>query len=106
MISSQTEKSQHKNKAKGMKVLLSRLKAIEDNKATASASEARLAQIGTGDRSERIRTYNFPQSRITDHRIGLTIPRIDQVMSGEVEYLIDPLVTHFQAEQLKNQTAI
>jgi peptide chain release factor 1 len=67
VISSQTEKSQHKNKSKGMKVLLSRLKAIEDNKATASASEARLAQIGTGDRSERIRTYNFPQSRITDH---------------------------------------
>ncbi len=105
VISSQTEKSQHKNKAKGMKVLMSRLKAIEDDKATKSASEARLAQIGTGDRSERIRTYNFPQSRITDHRIGLTIPRIDQVMSGELGWLIDPLVTHFQAEQLKNQKA-
>lgn len=106
VISSQTEKSQHKNKSKGMKVLMSRLKAIEDDKATKSASDARLAQIGTGDRSERIRTYNFPQSRITDHRIGLTIPRIDQVMSGELEYLIDPLITHFQAEQLKNQTAM
>ncbi len=106
VISSQTEKSQHKNKSKGMKVLMSRLKAIEDDKATKSASEARLAQIGTGDRSERIRTYNFPQSRITDHRIGLTIHQIDQVMSGELEYLIDPLVTHFQAEQLKNQQAV
>lgn len=105
VISSQTEKSQHKNKAKGMKVLMSRLKAIEDEKAIKSASEARLAQIGTGDRSERIRTYNFPQSRITDHRIGLTIPRIDQVMGGEMEWLIDPLITHFQAEQLKNQNA-
>ena len=106
VISSQTEKSQHKNKSKGMKVLMSRLKAIEDDKATKTASDARLAQIGTGDRSERIRTYNFPQSRITDHRIGLTIHQIDQFMSGEVEYLVDPLVTHFQAEQLKNQTAI
>jgi peptide chain release factor 1 len=106
VISSQTEKSQHKNKSKGMKVLMSRLKQIEDDKMIKSASEARLAQIGTGDRSERIRTYNFPQSRITDHRIGLTIHQIDQVMSGELEYLIDPLVTHFQAEQLKNQTAV
>ncbi|RYZ72204.1 MAG: peptide chain release factor 1 [Proteobacteria bacterium] len=103
VISSQTEKSQHKNKAKGMKVLMSRLKAIEDNKALKSASEARLSQIGTGDRSERIRTYNFPQSRLTDHRIGLTIHSLDAVMAGAVENVIDPIVTHFQAEQLKNQ---
>jgi peptide chain release factor 1 len=103
VISSQTEKSQHKNKAKGMKVLMSRLKAIEDNKALKSASEARLSQIGTGDRSERIRTYNFPQSRLTDHRIGLTIHSLDQVMAGALENVIDPVVTHYQAEQLKNQ---
>ncbi|MFK5037133.1 peptide chain release factor 1, partial [Klebsiella pneumoniae] len=72
-------------------------------KAQKSASEARLSQIGTGDRSERIRTYNFPQSRITDHRIGLTIHSIDQVMGGSMENLIDPLIAHFQAEQLKQQ---
>lgn len=106
VISSQTEKSQHKNKSKGMKVLMSRLKALEDEKKVKSASEARLAQIGTGDRSERIRTYNFPQSRITDHRIGLTTHAIDQVMnSGAFEELIDPLITNHQAELLKNQTS-
>jgi peptide chain release factor 1 len=105
VISSQTEKSQHKNKAKGMKVLMSRLKAIEDDKMIKSASDARLAQIGTGDRSERIRTYNFPQSRVTDHRIGLTTHAIDAIMkSGEMGELIDPLIANFQAEQLKNQT--
>jgi peptide chain release factor 1 len=89
-----------------MKVLMSRLKALEDEKKVKSASEARLAQIGTGDRSERVRTYNFPQSRITDHRIGLTTHAIDAVMnSGEFGELIDPLIANFQAEQLKNQTA-
>ena len=103
VISCQDEKSQLKNKNKALKVLYARLKAIEDEKALKSASEARLAQIGTGDRSERIRTYNFPQSRITDHRIGLTIHQLDQVMGGALEYLIDPLTAHFQAEQLKNQ---
>ena len=107
VISSQTEKSQHKNKSKGMKVLMSRLKKIEDDKMTKSASDARLAQIGTGDRSERIRTYNFPQSRITDHRIGLTTHAIDAIMkSGAFEELIDPLITNHQAELLKNQTAV
>ncbi|MEK7356279.1 MAG: peptide chain release factor 1 [Bdellovibrionota bacterium] len=104
VISCQDEKSQLKNKNKAMKVLYARLKAIEDDKATKSASEARLAQIGTGDRSERIRTYNFPQSRITDHRIGLTIHQLDQVMGGAFEYLVDPLIAHFQAELLKNQS--
>jgi peptide chain release factor 1 len=105
VVSCQDEKSQLKNKNKGMKVLFSRLKAIEEDKATKSASDARLAQIGTGDRSERIRTYNFPQSRITDHRIGLTVHQIDQVMGGAVGIIIDPLIAHFQAEQLKNQNA-
>lgn len=104
VVSCQDEKSQHKNKSQALKVLYSRLKAIEDEKAIKSASEARLAQIGTGDRSERIRTYNFPQSRITDHRIGLTIHQIDQVMGGEFRYVIDPLIAHFQAELLKNQS--
>lgn len=99
----QDEKSQIKNKSKAIKVLAARLRAAEEEKAIKNASEARLAQIGTGDRSERIRTYNFPQSRITDHRIGLTIHQLDQVMGGAVECIVDPVIAHFQAEQLKNE---
>ncbi len=99
----QDEKSQIKNKSKALKVLYSRLLAAEQEKAIKNASDARLAQIGTGDRSERIRTYNFPQSRITDHRIGVTIHQLDQVMGGAFEYIIDPVIAYFQAEQLKNQ---
>lgn len=99
----QDEKSQIKNKSKALKVLYARLRAVEEEKAQKNASEARLAQIGTGDRSERIRTYNFPQSRITDHRIGLTIHQLDSVMGGAFEYIIDPVIAHFQAEQLKRQ---
>src|SRR5690606_26721943 len=78
----QDGRSQHANRDKAMKILLSRLQQIEDEKVTREASEARLSQIGTGDRSERIRTYNFPQSRVTDHRIGLTIHSIGEVMNG------------------------
>lgn len=103
VVTCQDEKSQIKNKSKALKVLYARLKAEEEAKAVKSASEARLAQIGTGDRSERIRTYNFPQSRITDHRIGLTIHQLDSVMAGAFENVIDPLIAHYQAEQLKRQ---
>jgi len=99
----QEGKSQHANRDRAMSILLSRLQAIEDEKARKEASDTRLAQIGTGDRSERIRTYNFPQSRITDHRIGLTTHAIDSVMNGKFEDLIEPLVTHFQTEALKRQ---
>lgn len=97
-------KSQHANRDKAMKVLFARLKQIEEDKAIKEASDARLAQIGTGDRSERIRTYNFPQSRVTDHRIGLTIHSLNEVMNGAFSPLIDALVTHYQAEALKRQT--
>jgi peptide chain release factor 1 len=100
----QDERSQLKNKSKAMKILFSRLKAVEDEKAVRNASDARLAQIGTGDRSERIRTYNFPQSRVTDHRIGLTVHQIDDVMKGEMQILIDPLIAYHQAELLKAQS--
>lgn len=100
----QEGKSQHGNRDQAMKVLYSRLKKMEDDKALKEASDARLAQIGTGDRSERIRTYNFPQSRITDHRIGLTIHSLNEVMNGALEPLIQPLVTHYQAEALRQQT--
>lgn len=101
----QDEKSQIKNKSKALKVLYARLLAVEQQKAQKNASDARLSQIGTGDRSERIRTYNFPQTRITDHRIGLTIHQLTQLMGGELEYIIDPVIAYFQAEQLKQQKA-
>jgi peptide chain release factor 1 len=100
----QEGKSQLGNREQAMKILYSKLVALEDEKKRREASEARLGQIGTGDRSERIRTYNFPQSRITDHRIGLTIHQMDAVMGGEMELLIDPIIAYFQAEALKNQS--
>jgi peptide chain release factor 1 len=100
----QEGKSQHANRDKAMKILYSRLKQMEDEKARQVASDARLSQIGTGDRSERIRTYNFPQSRITDHRIGLTIHSLTDVMNGAFKPLIEPLVAFYQAEALKQQT--
>jgi len=100
----QDGKSQHGNKDTAMKILLSRLKAIEEEKVRKEASDTRLSQIGTGDRSERIRTYNFPQARVTDHRIGLTIHSLTEVMNGALDPLIQPLVTHHQAEALKQQT--
>lgn len=106
VISCQDEKSQHKNKSKALKVLYARLLAREQEKAIQSASSARLAQIGTGDRSERIRTYNFPQSRLSDHRIGLTVHQLTQIMGGEMSIIIDPLIAHYQAEQLKQQKAL
>jgi len=99
----QDEKSQLKNKNKAMKILLARMKNAEEEKAIKEASDARLAQIGTGDRSERIRTYNFPQSRVTDHRIGLTVHQIDDIMKGNMDIVIDPLIAHFQTEALKQQ---
>lgn len=101
----QEGKSQTSNKEKAFKVLYSKLQMLEDEKARKEASDQRLEQIGTGDRSERIRTYNFPQTRITDHRIGLTIHSLSEVMSGALENLIDPLTAYFQAEALKKQTA-
>ncbi len=99
----QEGKSQLGNREQAMRILYSKLAALEEEKKRKEASETRLAQIGTGDRSERIRTYNFPQSRITDHRIGFTIHQMDAVMGGELELLIDPILTHYQAEALKNQ---
>lgn len=106
VVSCQDGKSQLSNKEKAMMVLYSRLQALEDERARKEASETRLAQIGTGDRSERIRTYNFPQSRITDHRIGFTTHNIQDVMNGKFESVIDPVAAHYQAEILKNQEKV
>jgi peptide chain release factor 1 len=99
----QDEKSQHKNKAKALKVLRSRLFQIEQDKADKEMSDARRAQVGSGDRSGRIRTYNFPQGRVSDHRINLTLYRLDEILQGDMRELVEALITHFQAEALKHQ---
>lgn len=101
VVQQQDEKSQHKNKAKAMKVLRSRLYDLERQKADAARSEVRRGQIGTGDRSERIRTYNYPERRVTDHRINLTLHKLDQIMEGgALESVIQPLIQEHQARQL------
>jgi len=99
----QDEKSQHKNKAKAMKVLRSRLLQHEQEKAKAEEDATRRSQIGSGDRSERIRTYNYPQGRVSDHRINLTLHKLPQIMEGELEELADALISHYQAEAMKRQ---
>ena len=102
VVECQDERSQYKNKDKAMKVLRSRLLEMEREKQDAAITAARRSQVGSGDRSERIRTYNFPQGRVTDHRIGLTLYKIDAIMDGALDELIDALVTADQAEKLKN----
>jgi len=101
VVTCQDEKSQHKNKAKAMKVLRSRLLDLETSEQQSKISEERRNMVGSGDRSERIRTYNFPQGRVSDHRIGLTLYRLEDVLQGNLDLLIDPLTTHFQTETLK-----
>lgn len=101
VVSCQDEKSQHKNKDKAMRVLRARLLEKAQEEAYAEVANARKSQVGTGDRSERIRTYNFPQGRITDHRIGLTLHKLTQVLEGDIDEIIDALITTDQAEKLK-----
>ena len=101
VVTCQDEKSQHKNKAKALKVLRSRLLDMKKREQEQQIAEDRRSQVGTGDRSERIRTYNFPQNRLTDHRINLTLYKLESVLQGELDQVIDPLVTHFRAEALK-----
>ncbi len=101
VVSCQDEKSQHKNRAKAMKVLRARLLDLARAEKEAEISQARRQQVGTGDRSERIRTYNFPQGRVTDHRIGLTLHSLQRILEGELEELIGKLAGHDQAERLK-----
>lgn len=101
VVTCQDEKSQHKNKAKAMKVLRSRLLDRQVSEQQARISEERKNMVGTGDRSEKIRTYNFPQGRVTDHRIGLTLYRLDVILQGHLDMILEPLITHFQAEALK-----
>ncbi len=101
VVTCQDEKSQHKNKAKALKVLRSRLLDMKKREQEQQIAEDRRSQVGTGDRSERIRTYNFPQNRLTDHRINLTLYKLESVLQGELDQVIDPLITHFRAEALK-----
>lgn len=102
----QDEKSQHKNKAKALKVLRARLLQIEQEKQRQKEEANRRSQVGTGDRSERIRTYNFPQGRVTDHRINLTLYRLESVLEGDMDELCDALITHYQGEALKAQADV
>jgi peptide chain release factor 1 len=95
------EKSQHKNKAKAMKILRSRLYEMEREKQEQAEREARRSQVKSGDRSDKIRTYNFPQDRMTDHRIGLTRHNLPTLLDGDLDDTIEALRTHFQAEALK-----
>ena len=101
VVSCQDEKSQHKNKDKAMKILRSRLYDLISSQQNAEIAQNRKSQVGTGDRSERIRTYNFPQGRVTDHRIGLTLHRLEAVLNGDLDEIIDALITADQSEKLK-----
>jgi peptide chain release factor 1 len=105
VVSCQDEKSQIKNREKGMRVLRARLYEVEQEKQQAALAQERKQQVGSGDRSEKIRTYNFPQNRLTDHRIGLTLHQLAEIMEGRLQPVIDAVVAYFQAERLKDETA-
>jgi len=100
VVAMQEERSQHKNRAKAMKVLRARLYEAQRRRLNSVRAADRKSQVGTGDRSERIRTYNFPQGRVTDHRIGLTLHKIDRVMLGELDEVIDALTAEHEAARL------
>lgn len=99
----QDEKSQHKNLAKALRVLRARLYELEQKKQKEEIDKTRKEMIGTGDRSEKVRTYNFPQGRVTDHRIGLTLYRLEEILDGDLDEIIDRLIAHFQTERLKKE---
>jgi peptide chain release factor 1 len=103
VVSCQDEKSQIQNRAKALRVLKARLKEIEERERDAERAADRRSKIGSGDRSEKIRTYNFPQGRVTDHRIGLTVHRLTDILEGHLDLLLDPLIAEFQAQRLKEE---
>ncbi len=101
VVECQDERSQYKNKARALSILASRLAEVERQRQADAVADTRRSQVGTGMRNERIRTYNFPQGRVTDHRIGLTLYKIDSIMNGDIDELLDALITADQAEKLK-----
>jgi peptide chain release factor 1 len=103
IVTCQDEKSQHKNREKAMKVLRARLYDEEQKKQQESMADERKQQVGSGDRSERIRTYNYPQERVTDHRIGLTLHKLSAMMEGNLDEMLDTLTLHFQTQALKGE---
>jgi len=105
VVHCQDEKSQHKNKAKALRSLRARLYEAEEERKHAERAQARKSQIGSGDRAEKIRTYNFPQNRATDHRINLTLYKLDAVMKGEIAEFIDALRLHAQETALTSESA-
>ena len=105
VVQCQDEKSQHKNKAKAIKVLRARLLDLEQSRLDAERASERKGQIGSGDRSERIRTYNFPQNRVTDHHAGVTLHQLDRVMEGEIDELVEAVATHLEAEALREEAS-
>jgi peptide chain release factor 1 len=104
IVKCQDERSQLKNRAKALKILRSRLLEIEREKQERAVRDERRGMVKSGDRSDKIRTYNFPQNRVTDHRIGLTLHELDRVMEGAIEPLVDALTAHHQAELLQSQS--
>ena len=105
VVECQDERSQHKNRARAMSLLHARLNDMQQAAADKQQSDARRLLVGSGDRSERIRTYNYPQGRVTDHRINLTIYKLDEVMEGELDAVIQPLIQEYQADQLAELAA-
>jgi len=103
VVSIQDEKSQHKNKEKALRILRTRLYEIEQDKKNKELSRQRKSQVGTGERSEKIRTYNYPQNRVTDHRIGLNIHNLTEFLNGDMDYMLDQLITFFQAKKLEDE---
>ena len=105
VVECQDERSQHKNRARALSLLKARLLDEQRAKQTAAQADSRRLQVGSGDRSEKIRTYNFPQNRVTDHRIGLTLHRLPEILNGDLNALLDPLAQEFQAEQMQALSA-
>jgi peptide chain release factor 1 len=103
VVQCQDERSQHKNRAKAMRMLRARLYELEEQKRLAEISNMRRSMVGSGERSEKIRTYNFPQNRVTDHRIGLTLHKLEEILDGDLDELIQALITYYQTESLKQQ---
>jgi peptide chain release factor 1 len=106
VVECQEGRSQHKNKAQALSLLQARILQAKQEKQAAEQAEERKSLVGSGDRSERIRTYNYPQGRVTDHRINLTLYKLSEIMAGTLEYIVEPLINEYQADQLASLSEI